>query len=60
MPHDYYDYFKKQSQNDEYTETTDLVREKIWNETIEYILAHEWRMMEEQLLIELYLLLRNT
>ena len=60
MPYDYYDYFKSQSQNEEYSETTDKVKEKIWNETINFRLSQEWIIMEEKLLMDLYLLLRNT
>lgn len=54
MPYDYYDYFKKENSNENYLETTEIVRQKIWNETINFKKSQEWMNMEDKLLIKLY------
>ena len=58
MPYDYYELLKKQIESDEYIETTDLVRENIWNESFEFKLSKEWLIIEDLIKIRLYLYLR--
>ncbi|MBE6502586.1 MAG: hypothetical protein E7Z79_09150 [Methanobrevibacter thaueri] len=60
MPYDYYEYLKKQRDSEEYTETSELVRQNIWSETIDFRLLQEWTCVEDKILISLYLLLRNA
>ena len=60
MPYDYYDQLKDERNSDEYTEINDIVREKIWNESINFIISLEWMMMEDKIGIQLYYLLRYT
>jgi len=60
MPYDYYEYLKKQRDSEEYTETSELVRQNLWNETIDFKLLQEWTCVEDKILISLYLLLRNA
>ena len=60
MPYDYYEYLKKQRDSEEYTETSELVRQNLWNETIDFRLLQEWICVEDKILISLYLLLRNA
>ena len=58
MPYDYYEILKKQIESDEYIETTDLVRQNIWNESFEFELSNEWLIMEDLIKRILYLYLR--
>ncbi len=58
MPYDYYDYFTKQRQNKIFTETTELVRQNLWNETINFRLSQRWIIMEDILFNRLYRRLR--
>lgn len=60
MPYDYYEYLKKQRAIEEYTETSELVRQNLWSETIDFKLLQEWICVEDKILISLYLLLRNA
>lgn len=58
MPYDYYDFFKKQSENEKFIESTELVRQKIWNDTFNFKLSLNWSTTEDKILIELYQTLR--
>ena len=60
MPYDYYEELKKQGQNEEYTETWELVRQNIWSESINFKQSIEWIGIEDKMLIRLYPLLRYT
>ena len=60
MPYDYYEYLKKQRDSEEYTETSELVRQNLWNETIDFKLSQEWIHIEDKILIRLYWRLRYT
>ncbi|MBE6500535.1 MAG: hypothetical protein E7Z80_08355 [Methanobrevibacter thaueri] len=60
MPYDYYEHLKKQHENKDYTETTDIVRKKIWNETINFKISKNWLKIEDIILNKLYLFLRYT
>lgn len=42
MPYDYYEILKQLRDNDEYTEVSDIVRQKIWNETIDFKIFENW------------------
>ncbi len=58
MPYDYYDYFKKQRKNRNFTEISDLVKEKIWSDSISFKLSLEWSKIEDKIRIRLYQNLR--
>ena len=58
MPYDYYEYLKKQRDNEQYRETSELVRQNLWSETINFKLSQEWLDIEDRILIRLYQLLR--
>jgi len=60
MPYDYYEYLKKQRENEQYRETSELVRQNLWSETINFKLSQDWINIEDRILIRLYLLLRYT
>ncbi|WP_405316287.1 hypothetical protein [Methanobrevibacter sp.] len=60
MPYDYYEYLKKQRDNEQYIETTELVRQNLWSETINFKLSQEWLDIEDRILIMLYQRLRYT
>ena len=60
MPYDYYEYLKKQRENEQYKETSELVRQNLWSETINFKLSQEWLDIEDKILIMLYQLLRYT
>lgn len=58
MPYDYYEYLKKQRDSDEYIEINDIVRQKIWSESIEFKARQKWLKIEDKIRIKLYLYLR--
>ncbi len=60
MPYDYYEYLKKQRESEEYTETSELVRQKLWSETINFKLSQKWMHIEDMILVKLYLRLRYS
>ena len=60
MPYDYYEYLKKQRESEEYTETSELVRQKLWSETINFKLSQKWMRIEGMILVKLYLRLRYS
>ncbi|WP_405307281.1 hypothetical protein [Methanobrevibacter sp.] len=60
MPYDYYEYLKNQRDNEEYTETVELVRQNLWSETINFKVSQEWIHIEDKILIRLYPRLRYT
>ena len=60
MPYDYYDLLKKQRESEQYTETSDLVRQNLWNESINFKLSQRWIRMEDKILIRLYRKLRYS
>lgn len=60
MPYDYYEYMKKQRESEEYTETSELVRQKLWSETINFKLSQKWMRIEDMILVKLYLRLRYS
>jgi len=60
MPYDYYEYFKKQRSNKEYSETTELVRQNLWSETINFRQSQSWISIEDKILMKLYSNLRYS
>ena len=60
MPYDYYEFLKKQRESDEYIETEELVRQNLWNETINFKLANSWIKTEDRILLKLYQNLRYS
>jgi len=60
MPYDYYEYLKKQRENDDFTQVTDIVRQKIWSESIGFKISQEWLKIEDKIRIKVYLFLRYT
>ena len=60
MPYDYYEYLKKQRENDSFTQITDTVRQKMWNESINFKISQEWLKIEDKIRIKLYITLRYS
>ncbi|MBO6123444.1 MAG: hypothetical protein J6P09_06355 [Methanobrevibacter sp.] len=60
MPYDYYEYLKKQRENDSFTQITDIVRQKIWSESINFKISQEWLKIEDKIRIKLYFTLRYS
>ena len=60
MVYDYYDILKRQSDSDEYTEVSDIVREEIWSDGFEFKMSKEWLIIEDLIRISLYLFLRYS
>ena len=58
MAYDYYEYLKKQRENDDFTEVTDIVRQKIWGESIDFEISQAWLKIEDKIRIRLYYYLR--
>ena len=49
MPYDLYDYFLKQRNNEIFTETTNIVRQKLWRETYDVVEAQEWEELTDRI-----------
>ena len=60
MPHDLYDQFIKEKSNPEFIEISNIVRDKLWYESIDFVMSQKWLKTEDKLLLELYYLLRYT
>ena len=60
MPYDYYDYLKKQRENEQYIESSELVRQNLWSETINFKQSQKWMHIEDKILIRLYRRLRYS
>ena len=58
MPYDYYEILKKHRDSNEFTETFDLVREKLWGESFNFNLSIRWLKIEDIIKIRLYRFLR--
>ncbi|MBE6495835.1 MAG: hypothetical protein E7Z78_05260 [Methanobrevibacter thaueri] len=58
MPYDYYDQLKEQRDSEKYTETSDIIRKNVWNDSIDFQKSIEWMEVEDKIRIRLYLLLR--
>ncbi len=60
MPYDYYEFLKKQRESDEYMEASELVRQNLWSDTINFKLANSWMKTEDRILLKLYRNLRYS
>ncbi len=49
MPYDYYDSFLKQRNNPIFTETSNIVRQKIWRETFDVVTSQEWEDITDKI-----------
>ena len=58
MPYDYYDLLKDTRDSDEYTEISDIIRQKTWNDSINFRMSLGWLTIEDLIRIKLYLFLR--
>jgi hypothetical protein len=60
MPYDYYDFFTKQRNDENFIETSELVRQNLWSETINFRLTQRWMKIEDKILLKLYRNLRYS
>ena len=60
MPYDYYELLKKQRENNEYEETTELVRKNLWSESINFRQSINWLNIEDKVFIKFYYFLRYS
>lgn len=58
MPYDYYEILKEQRDSKEYTEISDVIRQNVWNDSIDFQMSLEWMKTEDKIRNRLYLLLR--
>ena len=49
MVNDYFEYFLKRNENEDYIEVYEIVRQKIWRETINEIMSEEWIGIEDRM-----------
>ncbi|WP_407391779.1 hypothetical protein [Methanobrevibacter sp.] len=49
MPYDYYDYFLKRRNSKIFTETENLVRQKLWRETFDVVESQGWKDIIEKI-----------
>ena len=49
MPYDYYDYFLKQRNNPIFTETSNIVRQKLWRESFDIITSQDWEDITDKI-----------
>jgi hypothetical protein len=49
MPYDYYDFFVKQRNNRVFTETSNIVRQKILRESFDVVKSQEWEELTERI-----------
>ncbi len=58
MPYDYYEYFTKERNNEIFTEISEKIRQKLWNDSFDFRLSQKWLKIEDKIRIRLYLPLR--
>lgn len=58
MPYDYYDFLKQLRDSDEYMQIDDVVRQNIWNDSIDFNISMDWLKIEDKIRIRLYPILR--
>ena len=58
MPNDLYDKNKKKKSNPLFIEVSNIVRDNVWAESIDFVMSQNWLKTEDKLFIELYHLLR--
>ncbi len=49
MPYDYYDYFIKQRNNPIFTETSNIIRQKLWRESFDVVESQEWEEITDKI-----------
>ncbi|WP_296790008.1 hypothetical protein [uncultured Methanobrevibacter sp.] len=49
MPYDFYDFFIKQRNNKNFTEVSNIVRQKLWRETYDVIESQEWEEITDKI-----------
>lgn len=49
MPYDLYDFFTKQRNNRNFTEVSNIVRQKLWRETFDVIESQEWEDITDKI-----------
>ena len=49
MPYDFYDYFIKKRNNRIFTETSNIVRQKLWRETFDVVTSQEWEEITDKI-----------
>ncbi|MBR6024203.1 MAG: hypothetical protein IK044_04470 [Methanobrevibacter sp.] len=49
MPYDLYDYFLKRRNNHIFTETTNIVRQKLWRESYDVVESQEWEEINDRI-----------
>lgn len=49
MPYDFYDYFIKQRNNEIFTETENIVRQKVWRETFDVVKSQNWENITDKI-----------
>lgn len=49
MVNDYFEYFLKRNENEDFIEVYEIVRQKIWRETINEIMSEEWIGIDEKM-----------
>lgn len=49
MVNDYFDYFLKRNENEDFVEIYEIVRQKIWRETFNEIMSQEWIGIDDRI-----------
>lgn len=60
MPNDLYDQFMKEKSNPLFIEVSNIVRDNVWAESIDFVMSQKLLKTEDKLFIELYYILRYT
>ena len=51
MPYDLYDHFMKEKSNPLFSEISDIIRDEIWAESIDFVMSQNWLKTEDKLFI---------
>ena len=49
MVNDYFEYFLKEIENEDYIEIYEIVRQKIWREAVNEILSRQWIGIDDRI-----------
>lgn len=49
MVYDYFEYFLKRNENEDFVEVCEIVRQKIWREAVNEIMSEEWIGTDERI-----------
>jgi len=58
MPYDLYDHFMKEKNNPLFIEVSNIIKDNVWAESIDFVMSQKWLKTEDKIFIELYCLLR--